>query len=184
VSRFAAVIAISIALIGTACDGNNTRSDSAAPTTLTTLPATSAPPGTEPPTTESPPTTEPQRVVEFTSPKDGATVPPEVTPRGTAENMAGEKFWIVLLLDSNHYPQRGPVQVRSDNSWKAPKVFIGGPQDSGTDWEILAVAADTSKARKWFIDYLARGKRTGDFPPKEKLPGGTATVGSVAVTRK
>jgi hypothetical protein len=183
VSRIAAVIAILISLIGFTACGNNNTSDGASAPTLTTVPATSAPPETEPPTTE-PPTTERQRVVEFTSPKDGATVPPEVTPSGTAEGMEGEEFWIVLLLNDNHFPQRGPVHVRSNGVWKAKRVFIGGPQDSGTEWEFLAVTADSSKARKWFVDYLARGQRTGNFPPKESLPGDTDIVGSVAVTRK
>jgi hypothetical protein len=97
--------------------------------------------------------------------------------------MADEEFWVVLLsFDGNHYPQ-GPVRVRSNGVWRAPKIFIGGPNDSGPEWEILAVAADTSKARKWFVDYLAKGKKTGSFPGKRELPRDTVTIGSVAVIR-
>lgn len=178
-ARIAAVTATLVAVVGlTACVGNNTGTG-AGGTAVTTAPVTSASPTTIPTMTTKPPP-----IVEFASPTDGETVSPEVVTRGTAQNLVRKEIWIVLEFDGSYYPQRGPVKVRGDGTWKSPRIFIGGPNDSGTEWDIHAVLANSPDARQWFVDYLEKGEKSKSFPGKTSLPADADINSSVMVIRE
>ena len=146
-----------------------------APATTSRMAATTTEP--KPTTTTGPP------VIEFKNPSEGEEVSGEIIADGTAKNLTtGQQIWMVLFFNSRFYPQNAAL-VRGNGTWSSATLYVGVPGDSGRNFDILAVLANSS-AEKWFEDYLDKGEKTGSFPGVRSLPNGHKVLSTVTVKRQ
>lgn len=116
----------------------------------------------------------------ITEPSDGSVVPSEITVEGTASGIeAGSALWTVVHIGGLFWPQRQALIVR--DTWTAQAFIGGGTQDSGKQFDVLAVLAD-GEADRAFLEWLQRGEETGDFPGLSVLPPGVNIMDRVAVS--
>jgi hypothetical protein len=123
-------------------------------------------------------------VVRVTEPAAGATVPMDATLRGTAAPLArGDSLWVVVYVPGvrRYFPQDAPIAIAADGGWSAG-ARVGGDTDTGTAFEVLAVAAGR-KARAAFRDYLGKPPANGEWEGLAQLPEGAVEAQRIAVVR-
>ncbi len=123
--------------------------------------------------------------VRITSPSNGGSASMQETIRGTSRALPrGDSIWVVLYIPSTarYYPQDRPADVQAGGGWNA-LAQLGGAQDAGRRFEVLAVAADAA-ARAEFHAYLDEGARRQSWEGLVRLPAGAREYDRVAVTRQ
>jgi len=120
------------------------------------------------------------RIVE---PADGSNVPGEVTAKGIARNIPpGQTVWTVVSNGTQFWPQRPVLRVAND--WTCPVGFGGGAIGlDGKKFDLLIVTADAEANKAW-LDWIAEGERTGNYPGLNILPPGVTNLQKVTVTLK
>jgi hypothetical protein len=121
--------------------------------------------------------------ITIVEPANGSRVPGEVTARGTGRNIpAGQTVWGVVQIGGQYWPQRPVTRVGGD--WTCLVGFGGGAKElDGRQFELLVVTADADTNKAW-LDWIAEGERTGNYPGLNGLPDGVMTYDKVTVTLK
>lgn len=125
-------------------------------------------------------------------PQENAQVPPAIDAEGTLCGTLpkGSTIWIALVHPgtNGYYPQgsnkdrAGPVTIRPNNTWVSASLFVGGPNDRGSRFDIATVLANPqATASLW--TYLRQGERNHSFPPIP-LPLGAHELSRLGVDRK
>jgi len=112
--------------------------------------------------------------VEILAPQRGAIVMDDGLVEGSATVPPDSFLWVLAhRKDFNGWwPQgMGAVPVHR-NRWRV-SVTYGGPQDSGSDFELAALVVRPATNQLW-TDWEARVRETGLFPPVQLPPPGSA----------
>jgi hypothetical protein len=128
----------------------------------------------------------PQTSVTIVSPRLGDLVPQEIRVLGVASNLdQTDEVWILVYPESaaRYYPQTGPASFESGGAWSSSVIFVGGRDEGGEHFRIIAVVAN-NEASSSFERYLAKGIETGSFPGLPDLPAGVTAQAAVKVTRR
>lgn len=150
---------------------------------LSTRTLTPTPPPTPTPTPTPTATPTPPKV-EITFPTEGSKVGISIIAQGTASNIPqGENLWLLVNVSgiNGYYPQDGPITVLSDGTWNA-SVAIGGPNDAGRPFVLLAALAD-QEGEATLEQYIKLGHASHLFPAIP-LPKGVQVISLVHVVRQ
>ena len=95
-------------------------------------------------------------IITITQPANGSTIAHEVTIQGTSQNIpGGYTLWVVVHVTiknlNRFYPMQWPAIIQPNGNWSC-LTTVGGSEDSGSLFEILAVLADQN-AHARIIDY-------------------------------
>ena len=127
----------------------------------------------------------PQSSVNITYPLNGSTVSKLVTAQGTARNISLGSLWAIVLVRniSMYYPMPAAVVVQPDGSWQTP-VTVGGPSDTGLQFDIIMVVADQA-GQSALVAYNqdAEKNHPGDYPGIPQIPAGAVEYCRVTVFR-
>ena len=126
-----------------------------------------------------------QTNVKITYPTEGSRVDQTETVKGTSQEIPNDSvIWIVVLSKkvSRYYPQNYPADLQANEGNWSSLVYIGNENDSGAEFDIIAVVAD-DETQNAFYEYLNDAAEKSDWPGLERLPEKTE-YDRVTVTRK
>jgi hypothetical protein len=118
----------------------------------------------------------PAGAVDILTPQNGALVADTGIVEGTAATTPDSYLWLLARRKDfdGWWPQGGGAVPMDGNRWSVSVTF-GGPQDAGRDFEIAALVVRQPTHELW-IDWVARVKDTGLFPPVQ-LPSAGFVLG-------
>ena len=122
--------------------------------------------------------------IAITDPINGESVDIIHVVRGTAYGIPkDEVMWIVVYCPSTgrYYPQNGSFESNEVGEWEF-KTYIGLKNDSGLDFEVKVILADSS-AQKTLNDYLLTSESMGKWEGINNLPIGAKSYAFVKVRR-
>lgn len=135
---------------------------------------------------------------QITSLRDGQHVPPNITVQGQYDpaQLAGWRLWVFVVYDDIYYPQcdegcctgsHQTVTLNSlSNTWQTGAV-VGMPYDSGKQFSISLMAADTGATARMFDILDNTWCPTGGFaglPGSEMAQMGFTELQSIPVWRQ
>lgn len=164
-----------IVIKGTGADGT----EHTCTYTLTVKPLNS-PTHVEDPSPTPPPT------INIVFPLNGSSASQYVTAQGTAQNIPSRQvIWAIVYVRniSLYYPMPAAVIVEPNGSWQTP-VTIGGPNDTGLQFDIIMVVANqTGQASLAAYNEDAEKNHPGNYPGIPQLPEGVIEYSRVTVIR-
>ena len=120
--------------------------------------------------------------VTITSPKEGDSVGNRIVVKGTSEIHDGSQIWVLVhirLLAGQWWPQPKPI-VDENGNWQA-LAYIGAPQDTGFDFEIVAATFDEQAVAE-ILRYHDHGNKTAQWLPI-RFPRTTSNKAVVTVKK-
>jgi hypothetical protein len=126
--------------------------------------------------------------IEITKPVDGDNVDTTQSIEGTSKDITDfQQIWIAVYIPSiNRYYLQDKRSLGFNNlangEW-GTRAIIGGPNDSGREFQLLAILADEN-ANNIIIEYLDKCNKDEEWPGMENLPAGVAAYDKVTVNRK
>lgn len=125
--------------------------------------------------------------IKITYPSNADPVKMDEKVNGTTENIPdGFYVWILGYSDKGdmprYYPRPDSVNIPQNGEWSIP-IQIGTVDDSGRNFDIIAVLADT-QANERFQKYITDCKRNNNWPGIEEIPEGATTYDRITVTRE
>lgn len=121
-----------------------------------------------------------QPEIKITYTKNTVDITENIT--GSAKNITnGSEVWIVIHPHTvNKYYPQNKVGIQNE-TWSLP-VNIGSENDTGTEFDIIAVLAD-EKAQGEFNNYFKTCKETEKWPGMDKIPDNAKECDNVTVIR-
>jgi hypothetical protein len=113
--------------------------------------------------------------IKITNPLNGANVGANIpNPAGTYIGIPPDRtLWLVVFVDGNFYPQRGPATILSDTEWLYGTIFFGG---ENLGFSVMAVLADDEAGE-------VLRNHTDGLPIPNELPVGAIVYDVVDVFR-
>jgi hypothetical protein len=75
-------------------------------------------------------------------------------------------LWLVVEVGGRAWPKENKVEMDQENKWSVT-VF----EDGAVDEFALSLYLGDSAVDEWILDWLERGRRTGDYPHLNGIPG-------------
>jgi hypothetical protein len=99
---------------------------------------------------------------------------------GSARLLKDEQLWVLIQapVQGRFYITHGPVDVSIDHTWSQPLKYIGGDNDQGQVFLLVAVTANLNAGNA-----LARTFYTSKDASLANLPAGASAAAQVCVRR-
>jgi hypothetical protein len=123
--------------------------------------------------------------VYITDPSEMDTVPQHTLVRGTYRNIPdGEQIWVLVSphADGVYYPQSEVVRLSDHQEWSA-RAVIGGAQDAGGVYNVIAVLA-SAEASAVLKEHMTQPDSDTLGPVLASLPAGVRIYEQYTVVRQ